>query len=90
MSLPITDSLSLTPKVFAERGSASYANPNTSALQVSGAQTLTDAGAEVGLKFGKIVDASIAYAKNFQDKNIAPATKDASDARVYFRVSIKI
>lgn len=90
VSLPITDSLSLTPKVFAERGSASYANPNTSALQVSGAQTLTDAGAEVGLKFGKIVDASVAYSKSFQDKNIAPATKDASDARVYFRVSIKI
>jgi len=90
VTLPITDSLSLRPKVFVEHGSATYANPNSSASQTSGAQSLTDAGAEVGLKFGPLVDASIAYAKSFNDKNINPTTKDASDARLYFRVSIKI
>lgn len=90
VSLPITDSLSLKPKVFFERGSATYANPNTSASQVDGAQTLMDAGAELGIKFGQFVDASLAYAKSFNDKNISQTTKDASDARLYFRVSLKI
>jgi hemolysin activation/secretion protein len=90
VSLPITDSLKLIPKVFVERGSATYANPNAAALQTGDAQTLTDAGAELGLKFGQFVDASMAYSKSFNDKNISPATKDASDARLYFRVSIKI
>jgi len=90
VSLPITDSLSLKPRIFAERGSATYANPNSSSGQVDGAQTLTDAGAELGIKFGQFVDASLAYAKSFNDKNISEATKDASDARLYFRVSIKI
>ncbi len=90
VALPITDSLSLHPKVFAERGSATFANPNSSISQVSGAQTLTDAGAELGVKVGQFVDASFAYAKSFDDKNISQTTKEASDARLYFRVSIKI
>jgi hemolysin activation/secretion protein len=90
MTLPITDSLSLIPKVFVERGSATYAHANAAALQSDDAQTLNDAGAELGLKFGRFVDASLAYAKSFTDKNISEATKDASDARLYFRISIKI
>lgn len=90
MTLPITDSLSLIPKVFVERGSATYAHANAAALQSEDAQTLNDAGAELGLKFGRFVDASLSYAKSFSDNNISEATKDASDARLYFRVSIKI
>ncbi len=90
VALPITDSLSLRPKVFVEHGSATFNNPNSSTSQTNGAQTLTDAGAELGLKFSQFVDASFAYAKSFDDKNINKTTKDASDARLYFRVSIKI
>ncbi|MES2489782.1 MAG: hypothetical protein V4607_08310 [Pseudomonadota bacterium] len=88
--LPITDGLELRPKIFVERGSATYSNPNTASQQVDGAQTLTDAGLELGVKFTQLIDASVSYAKSFNDKNITDAVKDASDARLFFRVSIKI
>ncbi|MES2489780.1 MAG: hypothetical protein V4607_08300 [Pseudomonadota bacterium] len=88
LSLPITDSLKIVPKAFIERGAASYAHPSSAAQD--GNQTLTDAGLEMGLKFGQFVDATLGYAKSIQDENISEAVKATSDAQLYFRVSIKI
>jgi len=90
VTLPIGAGLELRPKVFVERGAATYSHPNTALQQVDGAQSLTDAGLEVGVKFNQLIDASVGYAKSFNDKNITDATKDATDAHLYFRVSVKI
>lgn len=90
VSLPITEGLELRPKIFVEHGSASYANPNPAALQTDDAQVLTDAGVELGIKFTRYLDATVSYAKSFNDENITDDVKDASEARLFFRVSLKL
>ena len=88
--LPITDGLVLQPKIFAERGSAKFSKSSSSSLSGKDFQTLNDAGVELGIKFTQMIDASVSYAKSFNDKNIGEVVKDASDARLFFRVSIKL
>lgn len=87
ITLPIAG-LELRPRVFVEHGSAKYAKPT--GTQPADSQTLTDAGLELGVKFTQLIDATLSYAKSFDDKGIAPTTKEDADARVYFRVSIKL
>lgn len=88
--LPITDGLELRPKVFVERGSARLSDASASATLGDDMQTLNDAGLELGIKFTQLIDASLSYAKSFSDKNISDSVKDASNARLFFRVSIKL
>jgi hemolysin activation/secretion protein len=90
IALPLTKGLELRPKVFVERGVAKFAIPTTANQQINGNQSLTDAGLELGVKFTQLIDGTLAYAKSFNDKNIPQSTKDGSNARLYFRVSIKI
>jgi hemolysin activation/secretion protein len=88
--LPVTQNWELRPKIFVEQGAARYADPTTANAQIDGTQSLTDAGLEVGIKFGQYVDASLAYAKGFNKKDIPLVTKEATDADLFFRISIKI
>ena len=88
--VPISDGLELRPKIFAERGSARFSKSASSPLSGKNFQTRNDAGVELGIKFTQLIDASVSYAKSFSDKNISDVVKDSSDARLFFRVSVKL
>ncbi|MGH8505035.1 MAG: hypothetical protein ACRETM_03630 [Stenotrophobium sp.] len=86
---PTLYGVALTPKIFVEQGGARFAQPTAANGQPQGTQTLIDAGAELGFKFARFVDGSLAYAHAFADRNINQATRDDSRAQLYFRITAK-
>ncbi|TXH02809.1 MAG: hypothetical protein E6R07_14090 [Nevskiaceae bacterium] len=88
LTLPLIAGIELKPRVLIEHGAAKFAKPL--AGQSTDTQQVTDAGLELGFKFTQIVDGTLAYAKSFDDKGVTSSTKQDADARVYFRISIKL
>ena len=88
VTVPLMAGLELRPRAFVEYGAAKFAKPQ--GTQPTETQSLTDAGLELGVKFTQLIDATVSYAKSFNDKGVTQQTKDASDARLYFRISVKI
>ncbi|MGH8457367.1 MAG: hypothetical protein ACRETE_10305, partial [Stenotrophobium sp.] len=88
VALPSVYGVSFTPKIFVEQGGAKFSNP-AAIGQIAGTQKLVDVGGELGFKFTKFVDGSFAYAHAFRERDISPATKDASKAQLYFRIAAK-
>jgi hemolysin activation/secretion protein len=78
----------LKPRIFGEYGFATLQNPV--AGQVTARQSLADAGAEVAIKFGKIFEGSVAWAKSIDEQGISQAELDAAKANIYFRIAAKL
>lgn len=80
--------LRLTPRAFVEYGYTKF--ENSVAGQISGTPSIADAGVELSASLSSWLDASIAYAKSFHDKDIDQDTLDDSEANLYFRVALKL
>ncbi|MDB5969238.1 MAG: hypothetical protein JWQ90_1688 [Hydrocarboniphaga sp.] len=80
--------LTFTPRVFAEYGYTKY--ENTIAGLPDGTPTIADAGAELVAAYASWLEASVAYAHSFYDKDIDQQTLDDSEANLYFRLTLKL
>ncbi|HVT37320.1 MAG TPA: ShlB/FhaC/HecB family hemolysin secretion/activation protein, partial [Nevskiaceae bacterium] len=78
----------LVPRAFFEYGYATFQNP--SAGETSQRQTLSDVGAELAFKWGKLFEGSVAWAAPVDHSGIAQSELDAQRANVYFRIAAKL
>lgn len=87
LAAPYVTHIELRPKVFIETGAATFETPKPG--QSLGDQSLTDIGFEVGFKYRKWLDGTLAYAREIGTDNISEQTLSTTNARVYFRIGVK-
>jgi hypothetical protein len=79
-AFPVYHGSEIRPRVFVEYGATRYNDLG------GGLPRTADAGVELGLKFLPWLSGSVAYARSFVYKDIPESVRDATDARVYFRL----
>lgn len=77
----------LVPRAFVEYGYARFENPQ--AGLPGGTPAIADAGVELAFSYSGWLDASLAYAESFHERDIDKQTLDDADANIYFRAALK-
>ncbi len=74
--------LSLRPRVFLESGSAKSNG-------ITGTQSLSDVGVELGVRVYDWLEGALAYAERIDSKNIDRETLERTEANLYFRLQAR-